>query len=362
LKESVMKAATCRRYGPPEAMSVEQVKWPWPKANEVLVKVHSSSVTSGDVRLRAFTGAGIFWIPIRLLFGILRPRNPVPGMEFSGRIEAIGKEVTRFKVGDPVFGMCLRGANAEYLTVPEASNLVIKPVSMSYEEAAATPFGALSALEFLRDIARLKSGERVMVYGASGAVGVFAVQLAKHFGAEVTGVCSTANVSLVRSLGADAVIDYTTTNFLKDEARYDLILDAVGGTSFTRARHVLAPKGRYVFLVQETAALLQAAWTSLLPGKRAITGYSGGESSDDLHYIAQLIEAGRLRPVIDRRFDLTEIVHAHRYVETGRKQGAVIISVEATGAPSLCPLEAPIHTISNASELLIVDSTPEKVL
>jgi NADPH:quinone reductase-like Zn-dependent oxidoreductase len=161
-------------------MSVEQVKWPWPKDNEVLVKVHSSSVTSGDVRLRAFTGAGIFWIPIRLLFGILRPRKPVPGMEFSGRIEAIGRHVTRFDVGDAVFGMCMGGANAEYVTVPEASNLVIKPDSMSDEDAAATPFGALSALEFLRDIARIKPGERVMIYGASGAVGVFAVQLAKQ--------------------------------------------------------------------------------------------------------------------------------------------------------------------------------------
>ena len=310
-------------------MSVEQVKWPWPKDNEVLVKVHSSSVTSGDVRLRAFTGAGIFWIPIRLLFGILRPRNPVPGMEFSGRIEAIGRHVTRFNVGDAVFGMCMGGANAEYVTVPEASNLVIKPDSMSYEDAAATPFGALSALEFLRDIARIKPGERVMIYGASGAVGVFAVQLAKHFGAEVTGVCSTANVSLVKSLGADAVIDYTTTNFLNDAARYDLILDTVGGTSFSLSRQVLAPKGRYVFLVQDVAALFQAMWTSLRPGQRAITGYSGGESSDDLLYISQLIETGSLRPVIDRRFDLTEITLAHRYVQTGRKRGAVIISVAA---------------------------------
>lgn len=309
-------------------MTVEEVRWPWPRANEVLVKVHSSSVTSGDVRLRAFSGAGIFWVPIRLIFGILRPRNPVPGMEFAGRIEAVGRHVTRFCVGDAVFGMRIGGANAEYVTVPEAATLVIKPDCMSFEDAAATPFGALSALEFLRDIARIKPGERVMVYGASGAVGVFAVQLAKHFGAEVTGICSTPNVSLVTSLGADAVIDYTTTNFLKHAARYDLILDTVGGTSFSQSRHVLAPDGRYVFLVQHAAELFQAMWTSLRPGKRAITGFSAASSRDDLLFIARLIESGSLKPVIDRRFDLTEIVLAHRHVETCRKRGAVIIAVE----------------------------------
>lgn len=308
-------------------MAVEQVRWPWPKANEVLVKVHASSVTSGDVRLRAFTGAGIFWIPIRLIFGILRPRNPIPGMEFAGRVEAIGRKVTRFRVGDPVFGMRMGGANAEYVTVPETGAMAIKPDSLSYEQAAATPFGALSALEFLRDFARIKPGERVLVYGASGAVGVFAVQLAKHFGAEVTGVCSTANVSLVRSLGADAVIDYTTTNFTKGADRYDLVLDTVGGTSYSQCQHALAPNGRYVFLVQDAGALFQAIRTSLRPGKRAVTGFSAGSSKDDLLMIARLIEAGSLKPVIDRRFDLAEIALAHRYVETGRKRGAVIIAV-----------------------------------
>jgi NADPH:quinone reductase-like Zn-dependent oxidoreductase len=331
-----MKAATCRKYGPPETMAVEQIRWPWPKANEVLVKVHSSSVTSGDVRLRAFTGAGIFWLPIRLLFGILRPRNRVPGMEFSGRVEAVGKRVTRFNVGDDVFGMRIGGANAEYFTIPESGALVHKPAGISFEDAAATPFGALSALEFLRDIARIRPGERVMIYGASGAVGVFAVQLAKHFGAEVTGVCSTANVALVASLGADAVIDYTTTNFLNGPARYDLVLDTVGGTSFSQCQRALAPNGRYVFLVQDAEALFQAIRTSLRPGKRAVTGFSAGSSKDDLLMIARLIEAGSLKPVIDRRFDLTDIVLAHRYVQTGRKRGAVIISVEpacASGSP-----------------------------
>ncbi len=324
-----MKAATCRRYGPPGNMAVENIKWPWPKPDEVLVKVHASSVTSGDAHLRGFTGAGMFWIPMRLLFGILKPRNPVSGMEFAGRVEMVGRNVTRFREGDAVFGLRIRGANAEYIAVPEASTIALKPESLSFDEAAAIPFGALTALEFLRNFARLQCGERVMIIGASGAVGVFAVQLAKHSGAEVTGVCSAPNMALVQSLGADKVIDYTTTNFLKSEAQYDLILDTVGATSFSASRRLLADNGRFVFLVQQAEDMLQAFWTSLRKGKRAIMGISGSPPAEDLEEIVHLVETGALRPVIDQRFDLSDIVEAHRRVQTGRKRGAVVIVVNA---------------------------------
>lgn len=322
-----MRTATCRRYGPPEVLKIEEVSRPAPKAGEVLVAVHSTSVTSGDARMRAFKGAGIFWLPMRLIFGLLRPRNPFPGMEFAGKVAEIGKDVTKFSVGDLVFGMKIGGANAEYVAVRENAAIAIKPERLGFNEAAVAPFGALSALAFLRDFARLKSGENILVHGASGAVGVFAVQLAKHMGATVTGVCSTANLELVKSLGADTVIDYTATDFTQAPRVYDVILDTVGGTSFSRSKRVLAPSGRHVFLVQDWLQLLQSLWTSVRPGKRVVCGISGGDSQHDLIEIARLIEDGIIKPVVDRRLQLDAIVDAHRYVETGRKRGGVVVSV-----------------------------------
>lgn len=302
---------------------------PVPKADEVLVAVHSTSVTSGDARMRSFKGAGIYWLPMALMFGVLRPRNPIIGMEFSGRIAEIGKNVSTFRVGDPVFGMKIGGANAEYVVVRETAAIARKSDSLSFADAAVTPFGALSALDFLRDIAKLKAGERILIHGASGAVGVFAVQLAKHMGATVTGVCSGANVELVKSLGADEVVDYTTTDFTQAHGVYDVILDTVGGTSFSRSTRVLAPNGRHVFVVQDWPQLLQALWTSMRPGKRVICGMSGGDSQADLVEIAGLIERGVIKPVVDRIVALDAIADAHRYVETGRKRGGVVVSVAA---------------------------------
>lgn len=322
-----MKTATRRRYGPPEVLKIEDVARPAPRAGDVLVAVHATSVTSGDVRMRAFSGASIFWLPMRLMFGLLRPRNPIPGMEFSGYVAAIGKDVTSFRVGDPVFGMKIGDANAEYVAVRETRAIVIKPQSLSFEEAAVTPFGALSALAFLRDFAKLKAGERVLIYGASGAVGVFAIQIARHLGAHVTGVCSSANSGFVRALGADAVIEYTTTDFTSGPGRYDVIIDAVGATSFSRSKRVLTPNGRHVFLVQKWPQLVQALWTGMRPGRRVICGFSGGDSKADLAKISRLIEAGIVRPVVDRTLRLEEIIEAHRYVETGRKRGGVVLSV-----------------------------------
>lgn len=322
-----MRTATCRRYGSPEVLKVEDVSRPVPRPDEVLVAVHSTSVTSGDTRMRAFKGAGIFWLPMRLIFGLTHPRNPYPGMEFAGKVAEVGKNVTTFGVGDLVFGMKIGGANAEYVAVRESVAIAIKPESLGFNEAAVTPFGALSALAFLRDFAKLKSGERILVHGASGAVGVFAIQLAKHMGATVTGVCSTANLELVKSLGADTVIDYTATDFTQAPGVYDVILDTVGGTSFSRSKRVLAPNGRHVFLVQDWPQLLQSLWTSMRPGKRVICGISGGDSKDDLIEIARLIEEGIIKPVVDRSFQLDAIADAHRYVDTGRKRGGVVVSV-----------------------------------
>ena len=321
-----MKAATCRSYGSPHVLQIEDLPQPLPRRNEVLVEVRASTVTSGDVRLRACTGAGIFWVPLRLVFGVLRPRNPITGMEFAGVVAEVGAQVTKFRVGDKVFGMKIGGANADYLTIRETGAIVTKPEELSFEEAAALPFGALSAFAFLCDFARLQSGQKILVHGASGAVGVFAVQLAKHFGAHVSGVCSTANVDLVKILGADVVIDYTTTDFTKGSELYDIILDTVGGTSFSRIQHVLTPNGRHVFMVQKLPQLLQALWTSMRRGKRVIVGMSG-DSQSDLLVIKKLIQAGTITPVIDRIFDLSEIADAHAYVDTGRKRGAIIVTV-----------------------------------
>ncbi len=322
-----MLAATCRRYGSPDTLKIEEVARPAPKADEILVRVRDSSVTSGDVRLRNFSGAGIFWLPMRLIFGVLRPRNPLTGMEFAGSVEAAGEGSAGFRVGDAVFGMKIGGANAEFVAVRAAGAVAAKPEGLSFAEAAVVPFGALSALAFLRDFVKIKPGQKILIHGASGAVGVFAVQLAKHFGAHVTGVCSTANVELVRSLGADQVIDYSKTDFTQGSDVYDAILDTVGGTSFSRSKRVLAPTGRHVFVVQKLAQLLQALWTSMRPGKRVIVGFSAGDSKDDLLLIKRLIEEGRIRPVIDRTYRLQEIAEAHRYVETGRKRGGVVVSV-----------------------------------
>jgi len=327
-----MKAVTCRRYGPPEVLRVEEIVQPSQKADEVLVRVHASTITSGDTRMRAFKGAGIFWLPMRLLFGVLRPRNPVTGMEFSGIVAAIGGAVTGFRVGDAVFGMKIGGANAEYVAVSEKGAIAVKPENLNFEEAAAVPFGALSAVAFLRDFSRLKAGHRILIYGASGAVGVFAVQFAKHLGAEVTAVCSAANTDLVKSLGADFIIDYTTADFTKSDEIYDVILDTVGATSFSRSKRVLSRSGRHVFLVQGLTQILQALWTSLRPGKRVISGISGGDSKEDLILVSGLIESGKIKPVIDRTYRLNDIVEAHRFVDTGRKRGSVVLAVAAPNA------------------------------
>jgi NADPH:quinone reductase-like Zn-dependent oxidoreductase len=325
-----MKAAACRRYGSPDVLKIEELNEPVPKANEVLVKVHASTVTSGDVRLRGSRGAGIFWLPMRLVFGLWRLRNPILGMEFAGQIAAVGSDVNEFAIDDLVFGMKLGGANAEFVTVPETATIALKPDALSFEQAAAVPFGALSALTYLRKFAMLRAGQKILINGASGSVGVFAVQLASIMGAHVTAVCSTRNIELVQSLGADRVIDYLTTDFTKDGSQYDVIFDTVGNTSFFRCRRIMTEYGRHVFLVHQLPQIILALGTALTHGKRVICGINIRESRSDLMQIKDLIEAGRIRPVIDVTYPLEKIIDAHHYVDTGRKRGAVVVAVIAS--------------------------------
>jgi NADPH:quinone reductase-like Zn-dependent oxidoreductase len=333
-----MKAATHRRYGPPEVLEVRDIATPRPRAREVRVRVAASSVTSGDARLRGCTGAGIFWLPLRLVYGLRRPRQPVTGMEFAGRVDAVGRDVVTLRVGDAVFGMTERGgANADYVTIAEDSAIAPRPAGLSDAEAAAVPFGALSALVFLRDMARLRAGERILIHGASGGVGVFAVQLARGMGAHVTAVCSAANADLVRGLGAEAVIDYARADFAAGPARFDVILDVVGGTDPARCRRVLAPGGRHVYLNFGVREMLWMLGTWILGGRRVICGLSGA-TRQDLDQVAALLGARALRPVIERSYPLDEIAAAHRHVETGRKRGSVVIAMDAPGRAAPAPL------------------------
>ena len=263
------------------------------------------------------------------MFGLKKPKIAILGTELAGEVEAIGKAVTMFKKGDQVFGIGsdLFGAYAEYTCRPEKGALVIKPANLSYEEAATLPFGAGTALYFLRDMAKIKHGQKVLVNGASGGVGVYAVQLAKYYGAEVTGVCSTANMELVKSLGANKIIDYTKQDFTQNGETYDIIVDTVvGKTSFSRCKNSLKPKGLYLAIAGGLREMGQMLWTSITGGKKVIFG-SAVESKKDLVFIKELVEAGKLKPVIDRRYPLEQAAEAHRYVETGHKKGSVVITV-----------------------------------
>lgn len=320
-----MKAIVCVKYGSPDAMQLKEVEKPTPKANEVLIKIYATTVTSADIRIRK---ADPF--PVRFFYGFARPKNnTILGSELAGEIEAVGENVKQFKAGDQVFagaGTSL-GANAEYICLPEAGAVAIKPTNMTYEEAAAIPFGATTALIFLRDKGKIQSGQEVLIYGASGAVGMAAVQLAKFFGAQVTGVCSTAKLELVKSLGSDNVIDYTKEDFTQNGKTYDIIFDTSGKSPFSGCLSSLKNNGIYLRAVHiNLLPILRGLWTSITSSKKVIGGVAI-ERKADLIFLKELIEMGRMKSVIDRRYSLEQTAEAHRYVEQGLKKGNVVITV-----------------------------------
>ncbi len=326
-----MKAIIHTKFGPPDELQLKEVEKPVPGDNEVLIKIHATTVTSTDCNVRNFTFVPtVFQVPARLfMFGVFKPRINILGIDLAGEIEAVGKDVIRFKEGDPVFGTpgMTFGAHAEYTCVPEDAALTIKPANMSWEEAAPIFLGASTALFYLRDKGNIAAGHKALIYGASGAIGTYAVQLAKYFGAEVTGVCSTVNLEMVKSLGADKVIDYTQEDYTESGETYDLILDAVGKTSFSRCRKSLKPKGIFLPVVMDLTELVQILWTSMAGGKK-VKGGVAGESVEDLDFFKKLIEEGKLKPVIDRRYPLEQTAEAFRYVEKGHKKGNVVITLE----------------------------------
>ncbi|MCL4249198.1 MAG: NAD(P)-dependent alcohol dehydrogenase [Anaerolineae bacterium] len=325
-----MKAVVWTKYGSPDGLEYREIAKPTPKDNEVLIKVHASTVTAGDSEMRGFRFPLWLAIPIRLYMGPIKPRDIVLGQELAGEVEAVGKDVTQFKPGDRVFGTTgMRlGSHAEYNCLPaqtDDSVLAIMPSNMTYEEAAAVPTGGLEALHFLRK-AKIQPGEKVLIVGAGGSIGTFAIQLAKDFGAEVTAVDSTAKLDMLRSIGADHVIDYTREDFTQNGQTYDVIFDVMGKGSYARSLKSLNPHGRLAYGNPQFSHMIRKLWESGGDGKQVIIG-TPNQRNEDLLYLKDLIETGKLKSIIDRRYPLEQTAEAHRYVETGQKQGHVVITV-----------------------------------
>ncbi len=322
-----MKAVVCTRYGPPEVLVMRDLAKPVPADHEILVKVRAATVAAGDLRVRGFRFPLSVWLPVRALFGIRRPRKPVLGIELAGVVEATGRAVTRFRAGDAVFAATLSGcgAYAQYKCLAEEGPVAIKPANLSFEEAAAVPIGARTALHYLQR-AGIRAGHEVVIYGASGSVGTYAVQLARHFGARVTAVCSTANVALVRSLGAHEVIDYTVEDFSRRGPIHDIVFDTVDKCAFSACDRALKPGGIYLNCTAPFPGM-RMLWARLVRGRRLMLGQSPPESAEALGVLRGLIEAGKVRVVVDRRYTLEQIVEAHRYADRGRKRGNVVVSV-----------------------------------
>ncbi len=330
-----MKAVVYTEYGPPEVLQIKEIEKPVPRKNEVLIKIHASTVTIEEPRLRNFPANKhpfLLWLIGALILGFKKPKRTILGIELAGEIESIGKNVTRFKKGDQVYGYTGigLGAHAEYRCMREKGEgvLGIKPPGMTYEEAAAVTNGALTALVFLRNVGHIQRGEKVLIYGASGSVGTAAVQLAKSFGAVVTGVCSTTNLDMVKSLGADKVIDYTKEDFTENGETYDIIFDTVSKLSFSKCKKSFKNKGRYLLTIFESTDILTMIWTSLFGDKKLLASSSNFFwKPEDLQLCNMLFEAGKLKPVIDKRYTLEQIAEAHSYVEKGHKKGNVVIMI-----------------------------------
>lgn len=323
-----MKAVVCHQYGPPEVLQIAQVPKPVPTDNEVLVKIRATTVAVADIRVRGFNIPSSFWIPARLMLGITKPRKPILGVEMAGEIEAVGKNVTRFKVGDTVYGeaMLKFGAYAEYTCFAETGNIAHKPANISFELAATIPIGARTAMNYLKK-GGVGKGHKVLIYGASGSVGTYAVQMAKVMGAEVTGVCSANNTALVKSLGADDVLNYDQPNFTSQLGKYDAIFVAIDKIPFALCLSVLNPKGAYINITVPVPSPAMV-WASMTKGFKVVVGDVKSNVMQDLIYLKGLVEAGKLKPVLDRIYPLEQIVEAHRYVESGRKKGNVAILVQ----------------------------------
>jgi NADPH:quinone reductase-like Zn-dependent oxidoreductase len=330
-----MKAIIYEQYGPPEVLRLTEIAKPTPKDNELLVRVYATPVNFGDLLARRFNqvSPGAFsmpsplWLLTRLALGLRKPRRQILGSEFAGEVEAVGSAVTRFQVGDAVFGYRSMnfGANAEYLCIAETGLVAGKPANMTYEQAATVPYGALTALSLLRKM-NIQPGQKVLVNGASGSIGSYAVQIARYFGAEVTGVCGTPRLEFVRSLGAARVIDYTREDFTQNGETYDLIFDILGKCAFAKCRPTLKPDGRLLYASFKMKHLVQMLWTSLTGGKRVICALSS-EKVEDLHFIKELVEAGQIKSVVDQSFPLEQTAEAHRYIEGGQRRATVVITV-----------------------------------
>jgi 2-desacetyl-2-hydroxyethyl bacteriochlorophyllide A dehydrogenase len=328
-----MKAILWTKYGPPDVLTLQEVDKPIPKDNEVLIKIVATTVTAGDCELRSLKLPLYFSLPMRMFIGFRKPtRITIPGMELAGEIESVGKNVTRFKPGDPVFGTSgfMMGTYAEYICLPAEPDgmegvLAIKPVNLTYEEAAAVPVGGLEALHFLRN-GNIQPTERVLINGAGGSIGTIAVQLAKYYGAVVTAVDSTGKLDMLRSIGADQVIDYTQQDFTQSGETYDVIFDVAGKSSFSGSLRSLKQHGRYLLANPGLSDRIRGRLTSMISSKKVIVG-AASHKVEDFTFLKELIETGKIKPVVDRRYPLEQIVEAHRYVETGQKKGNVVITV-----------------------------------
>jgi len=328
-----MKAVVWTKYGPPEVLQLQEIEKPIPKDDEVLIRIHATTVTAGDCEMRSLKFPLILSLPMRLWIGLFKPKeNTIPGTELAGEIEAVGKDVSLFKVGDQVYGAAGMkfGANAEYICLPERpeemeGGVAIKPANMTFEEAATVPFGGRDALHFLR-LGKIQPGQKVLINGAGGSIGTFAVQLAKLEGAEVTAVDRGEKLEMLRELGADHVVDYTREDFTESGEMFDVIFDVVGKIKFSQGNKVLKENGTYL-LANPAAQMISGLWTQMT-SKRKVLMQTASGTVKDLNYLRGLIEKGKLRTIIDNTYPLEEIVEAHRYVETGAKQGNLVITIK----------------------------------